>query len=112
MVPTRPWVKVTTDIFHLNERRYFVLVDYYSAFIEVDLVDDMRSSTIIRKLKAHFAWYEIPETFVCDNGSQLVSTEFCQLASTWGSKMITSSPEYPQSNMVRQKVLSKSQSSC
>jgi hypothetical protein len=32
-VPTRPWVKIGTDLFCFSENDYLITVDYYSSFV-------------------------------------------------------------------------------
>ena len=56
----------------------------------------MRS--IIKGLKAVFAWFGIPDVVVTDNGPQLSSAEFSGFSCIWGFDHVTSSPKYPQSN--------------
>jgi len=72
-VSTRPWQKVAVDIFELNGANYFILVDYFSNFFEVNSLKNMQSNTIINILKEHFGRYGIPETLISDNGSQFTS---------------------------------------
>ena len=43
-----------------------------------------------------FAENGIPKTLQCDNGTQLTSTEFRQLAKQYGFEIVTSSPYYPR----------------
>jgi len=76
----RPWAKSETDLFACNGHDFLVTVDYYSNFWEVDRLEDTSSVTVIRKLKAHFARYGIPETVVSDNGPQYSATEFAKFA--------------------------------
>ena len=38
----------------------------------------------------------IPETLLCDNGTQFTSAEFQQLAKQYGFEVVTSSPHYPR----------------
>ena len=52
-VPDRPWQRVATDLFTLENRDYLVLVDYFSNFIELDYPPDTSSLAVIRKLKMH-----------------------------------------------------------
>ncbi|KAG1933981.1 retrotransposable element [Pimephales promelas] len=98
VIPMRPWSKVGTDLFSFNNRAYLITVDYFSNFWEVDCLTDTRSSTVIHKLKAHFARHGIPDTVISDNGPQYSSQEFKQFSTVWEFKHITSSPAYPQSN--------------
>lgn len=55
---------------------YLFTVDYFSNFWEVDYLPDTKSSTVIKKLKAHFARQGIPDFVFSDNGPQYMSTEF------------------------------------
>ena len=65
-VPIRPWAKVASDLFSYNSKEYLVTVDYYSNFWEVDYLHNIKSKTVIRKLKALFARYGIPDILVSD----------------------------------------------
>ena len=67
-VPTRPWSVVAADLFSFAGREYMVLVDYYSNFIEVDVLPDTLSTTIIYLLKRQFARHGIPDKLRTDNG--------------------------------------------
>ena len=97
-VPDRPWQRVATDLFTFENRNYFVLVDYYSSFIELDYLADTSSQTVIHKLKMHFARHGVPDYVVSDNGPQYTSSEFRRFATTWKFKHVTTSPHYPQAN--------------
>ena len=45
-------------------------MDYYSNFWEIDLLPNTESITTVRKLKAHFSRYGIPDIIMSDNGPQ------------------------------------------
>ena len=77
---------------------YLLTVDYDSNFCEVDHLPDTKSSTVIRKLKSHFARQGIPDVVFSDNGPQYSSQEFERFSQLWGFQHQTSSPGYPQSN--------------
>ena len=97
-IPERPWQKLGMDIFTLNTRNYLVTVDYYSQFFEIDYLSTMTSSTIIHKLKAHFARYGLPDIIYSDNGRQLVSKEFKDFCEKYEIKQETSSPGNSKAN--------------
>lgn len=97
-IPTRPWAKVGSDLFMFDNKDYLITVDYYSNFWEIDYLPDTKSTTVIRKLKAHFARQGIPDIVVSDNGPQYTSGEFLRFSRLWGFQHKTSSPGYPQSN--------------
>lgn len=97
-IPDRPWAKVGTDLFSIDGIDYLVTVDYYSNFWEVDKLEDTESATVIRKLKAHFARYGIPDQVISDNGPQYTSNVFADFARAWDFEHLTSSPGHSQSN--------------
>ena len=55
----QPWEKVGSDIFKIIGRHYLV-VDYFSSFIEVDYLPTSASDTVIQKMKAHFVHSTYP----------------------------------------------------
>ena len=97
-IPTAPWIKVASDVFHLFGHHYVIVVDYFSKYVEVERITDMTSSSVINKLKKIFARHGIPKEFCSDNGPEYKSTEFACFSRTWDFKHTTSSPHYPQSN--------------
>ena len=97
-VPSRPWEKVGTDIFMLDDKSYLCTVDYYSGYFEVDQLHSKTGTVIINKLKKHFATHGIPNQLHSDNGPPYNSAEFSNFLKSSGSEHITSSPGYPQSN--------------
>uniref|UniRef100_A0A803JAA2 Integrase catalytic domain-containing protein n=1 Tax=Xenopus tropicalis TaxID=8364 RepID=A0A803JAA2_XENTR len=94
-VPSRPWQKVASDLFVLDNVNYILVVDYYSRFFELECLKNTSSSNVIEKLKAIFARHGIPDEFVSDNGTQFASAEFTK---AYDFQHTTSSPNYPQSN--------------
>lgn len=95
--PDRPWQRVAMDPFHTNGKCYLVVMDYYSRYIEIALLENQRPDIVILKSKSIFARHGIPETVVTDNGPQFRS-EFLCFARDWGFKHVTSSPKHVQSN--------------
>ncbi|KAK5853431.1 hypothetical protein PBY51_007214 [Eleginops maclovinus] len=97
-MPNRPWAKVGTDLFSFDNKDYLITVDYYSNFWEIDYLSDTKSTTVIRKLKAHFARQGTPDVVISDNGPQYSSQEFQRFSERWEFLHKTSSPGYAQSN--------------
>ena len=98
-IPARPWQKVGTDLFSLENKNYLVTVDYFSNFWEIDSLGQGTSvKTVIRKLKAHFTRYGCPETVVSGNGPQYASVEFATFFKEWDFEHTPSSPGNSQSN--------------
>ena len=56
-------------------------------------------------MKENFARYGIPEEVVSDNGPQYSSDEFKKFSKKWAFKHTTSSPKYPQSNGLAERMV-------
>ena len=97
-VPSHPWQKVGTDIFTWAGRNYLITVDYYSKFFELDYLPDTASSTVISKIKHHFARHGIPDMVVSDNGLQFTSAEFSKFAKKWNFGHQTITPGNSKAN--------------
>ena len=96
--PLRPWQKIAADIFCFEEKNYFV-VDYFSRYIELALLDrGTASEDIILQCKSIFARHGNPETLITDNGPQFSAFVFRKFSDAYGFTHVTSSPRYPQSN--------------
>ena len=97
-IPNRPWQKVGSDLFELQNEHFLVCVDYYSNFIEVDKIYDKKGKSVISKLKSQFERHGIPKQFVSDNGPPYNSKEFAEFSKEYEFEHKTSSTRYPQSN--------------
>ncbi len=75
-VPERPWQAVATDIFTWKGKNHLVLVDAYSGWHEINTLDSIASTTVIKKLKSHFARFGIPDILYSNNGPQYSSTDY------------------------------------
>ncbi|KAK3752443.1 hypothetical protein QZH41_003511 [Actinostola sp. cb2023] len=97
-IPERPWEKLGIDILTFQETDYLVTVDYYSNYWEIDRLENSKSATAIRKLKAHFAKFGIPSRLVSDNGPQFTSDSFRKFTRDWDIEHTPSAPYNSQSN--------------
>ena len=97
-MPSRPWQQVGVDLFELNKKEYMITVDYYNNFWEIDRLTSTTSSTVVLKLKNHFARYGCPDRLISDNGPQFVSSEFRKFANDWDFEHRTSSPGNSKAN--------------
>ncbi|XP_030039191.2 uncharacterized protein K02A2.6 [Manduca sexta] len=97
--PEIPWQKVATDLFDYNNKKFLLVVDYYSNYIEIaQLSNDYRSQTVIQHLKSIFSRHGIPLQLVSDGGPPFNSQEFLKFMCDWDIEHIKSSPHFPQSN--------------
>jgi len=65
-----PWQKIGLDLFEIAGKHYLAVVDYYSNFIEIDLLTTMTSAHAVTLLKKHCARYGIPRMIVSDGSPQ------------------------------------------
>ena len=103
-VPARAWQKLGTDIFEYKSKPYLVIVDYYSKYPEICLLNDKSSQAVITSMKSVFARHGIPDEVVADN-MPFSSKECSRFAQEWGFKISTSSPHYPQSNGMSERTI-------
>ena len=96
-VPERPWQKLAADIMTLNGSDYLVVVDYFSKYPEIAMLQYKTAKHVIMHLKSILARHGVPELLFTDN-MPFGSAEFRQFASDWDITLATSSPTYPQSN--------------
>ncbi|CAJ1066454.1 Transposon Ty3-G Gag-Pol poly [Xyrichtys novacula] len=96
--PELPFEEVASDLFEFEGKHYIILVDYYSKYIEVDELKDLRSLSTIGALKAQFSRHGIPSILRTDGGLQYSSEEFKEFCKSYGVLHKTSSPQTPHSN--------------
>jgi hypothetical protein len=89
--------KLAADIMTFKQRDFLLVVDYYSKYIELPLLQDKTASSVITSLKLIFARHDIPDKLVCDN-MPFASHQPTTSAKNWGFKIVTTSSRYPQSN--------------
>ena len=97
-IPERPWQHIGADLREKAGKRYPIVVDYYSRYLELANLSNTASSHVIGKLKNIFARWGIPDELVTDNGTQFCSEEFQSFASVYGFTHTASCPHFPQSN--------------
>ena len=97
-LPTRPWQLVSMDLFSYARQDFLLMVDHYSDFWEIDLLPDLSAGTAIRRCKAQFARYGIPDRVISDCGGQFDCGEFRVFAREWSFEHVMSSPRHPKAN--------------
>jgi len=103
-VPGRPWEKVAADIFQLFGNDYLLIVDYYSKYPEICLLQGKTASSLIPHMKSVFSRHGIPCELVADN-MPFASVEMQRFADLWNFKITTSSPLYAQSNGMAERAI-------
>ena len=97
-IPTTPWTKFGTDLFHLFKQTYLIIVDYTTNYFDISKLPDAKSLTVVQHTKAIFAKYGIPKEIVSDNGPEFYAKAYNNFCKSWDIYDNPSSPEYPESN--------------
>ena len=97
-LPDSPWQDLALDLLGpMPTGEYLVvLVDYFSRWMEVDVVHSTNSDRIIKCLDSHFVRYGVPKTLRTDNGANLVWQE--KYLSEMGVKHKLTKPLWPRAN--------------
>ena len=97
-VPQGPWEKLGVNFFEFQSTTYLLIADYYSRFPVIRKLQSITASATIAMLKEVFSEYGVPKTVMSDNGPPFSSKEVESFADKYCFDHITSSPRYPQSN--------------
>ncbi|XP_060810048.1 uncharacterized protein K02A2.6-like [Amyelois transitella] len=96
--PLHPWQRLHVDFFDCAGKRFLILVDAHSKWIETIAMAGTSASATITVLRSIFARFGIPSQLVSDNGPPFFSTEFKQYCDTNKIRHSTSAPYRPQGN--------------
>ena len=102
-LPKRPWEKIGSDIFEYNGKRYLMIVDYYSRFIIVKFLPDIRAETVSNAFIEVLMEYGLPSIIMADCGTQYTSDLFKNKCKDSGIQLIYSSPYHHQSNSLAER---------
>lgn len=99
-LPSRPWQHIAIDFCGPlpSGHHLFVIVDYFSRFVEVEIMTKIDSARAIEKLKVIFARFGFPLSITADNGRQFISQEFKHFCETNNITLNTTIPYWPQQN--------------
>ena len=77
-----------------NNKKFLVVVDYYSKYIEIAEMSKTVGVLVTGKLKGIFARHGIPSEITSDNGPVFKSNEFANFGKEYGFRHMTSPPYY------------------
>lgn len=83
-IPQGPYRKLGSDILTFEGKNYTLTSCYYSLFFEIDHLPDMRTETVIQKLKVHMSRNGIYLVLISDSGPSYSSQAFADFAKEWG----------------------------
>ncbi|XP_048237107.1 uncharacterized protein K02A2.6-like [Haliotis rufescens] len=96
--PDLPYQEVGCDLFDFQNRKYLVLVDYFSRYIDTVELNSLTTSATINAMEAILSSHGIPSKLRSDNGPQFDSREFKDFCKSYGIQHVTSSPHFQSSN--------------
>lgn len=99
-LPTGPWQNVAADLLGPmpTGEHLLVVVDYFSRFYEVVIMNTITANSIIKALEPIFARYGYPQSLKTDNGPQFVAESFEAYLEQNGIEHRRSTPYWPQAN--------------
>ena len=96
-LPEGPWQHLAADLLGplANGDYLFVVIDYYSRFLEVRVVKSVTSAKMINRLKDIFAVHRLPVSIRTDNAPNFTSAEFEQYLCGHVIRHVISIPLWP-----------------
>ena len=100
VLPSQPWQDLTIDLLgpFLSGDSLFVLVDYYSRWVDVTIMKSTRTDKVIQSLKSTFATHVVPSSIMAYNRPQFGSEEFREFLKEYGIFHRKTTPPWPQAN--------------
>ncbi|UYV65830.1 K02A2.6-like [Cordylochernes scorpioides] len=97
--PEKPWHRLHLDLAGpFMGKMFLVIVDAYTKWLEIFILRDITSKTIVDCLRQVFARFGLPEFLVTDNGRQFVSREMEEFTRMNGIRHSKPSPYNPSTN--------------
>lgn len=99
-LPNEPWQHIAIDYLGPlpSGDNLLVVVDYFSRFIEIEIMKKIDSFETIKRLRVIFARFGYPLTITADNGRQFISEEFKRFCTERNIQLISTTPYWPQQN--------------
>ena len=104
-LPTSPWEKLGTDLFEYNNKKYLMVVDYYSRFPIVRQLPDIRAETVTEMFTSIINEFGLCKTILADSGTQFTSEQFRKKCREAGIQLQFSSPYHHQANSLAERTI-------
>lgn len=96
---SNPWSRLHLDFAGpFQGKEFLILIDAYSKWPEIKIMNSTNSSAIINVLRDIFATHGLPDILVTDNGTNLKSQEMENFLTRNGIRHILTPPYHPSSN--------------
>lgn len=99
-LPVEPWMDIAIDLLGpLPSNQYLlVIIDYYSRYKEINIMNTITSAQIIKILKEIFSRQGYPVSITADNGRQFISEEIKTFCQECNIRLFNTVPYWPQQN--------------
>lgn len=99
-LPSGPWQQISADLMGPlpSGDNLFVVVDYYSRYVEVEIMKSTTADNIIKRLKKIFLTHGLPISITTDNGPQFISDQFKAYLEDENIEHRKVTPLWPQAN--------------
>lgn len=95
---TFPFERVHIDFFDFAGKRFLLLVDAFSKYCDIKIVNGTKAENVIDKLIEMFSIFGFAKQIVSDNGPPFQSASFIKFCTLNGMEVLKSPPYHPQSN--------------
>ena len=93
-----PFERVHIDFCNFQGKTLFVLIDSFTKFISVKVMNGTATDRVVDVLEDIFNFYGYPTTLVSDNGPPFNSHRFTEYCEEAGIRVLFSPPYHPESN--------------
>ncbi|CAB3989654.1 Transposon Tf2-9 poly [Paramuricea clavata] len=99
-LPPHPWHTLNADFCgpFPNGEKLLVVIDAYSRYPEVEVMQSTTTTVVISKLQRIFAGHGYPEEVITDNGPPFNAVEFTEYLAAHGVHHRRITPYWPQAN--------------
>ncbi|CAK1590879.1 unnamed protein product [Parnassius mnemosyne] len=94
----QPWHRIHADFAEYAGKKYLVIVDAHSKWIEVSTMKSTNAQSTIAAFRAIFSRFGLPSQLVTDNGPPFLSHDFKNYCHMNCIKQFTTAPYRPQGN--------------
>ncbi|XP_050504417.1 uncharacterized protein K02A2.6-like [Diabrotica virgifera virgifera] len=103
-IPRLRFNKVGTDILEYGSKAYLVIVDYFSHWLDISILKDKTSSSVINSFQDTFSRFGYPEILIADN-LPFTSVKCKNYYREKDITIMTCTPHYHQSNGLAEKAV-------
>ena len=97
-IPLRPWVVVSANVFHFNNKNYLCIVDYHGKFPVIKGLERLSAESLVNTVKIIFTKYGIPQKILSNTGTSFISDTFWQFCKSINVEQAASLVYHHQSN--------------